>query len=162
MTLNAASYNGARSPSARVLLDCGAQFSYLPLDYTQTIFKKLGAELSPEGRPYVDCGLAASSKIFDFEFGSGDKILTIRVPLANLVYHDADKIPLKSQAGVELCLLALTFDDDEHLALGDSFLRSTYVVFHLTHNEISIAQAKYSTVSKIVEIPGAGVAAMGL
>lgn len=163
VTLNAASYDGIRTPNPlRVHLDCGAQFISLPLDFAQSVFSSLGAQISVEGRAYVDCALAATSKPFDFEFGSADSPTIIRVPLSSMIFPDQDKVPLTTPENVPLCVLALSFDDDTHVTLGDSFLRSAYAVFDLSNNVISLAQAKYTAESNVVEIPAGGLAAMGL
>lgn len=157
ITLNAAIYDGIRSASARVLLDSGAQFTYLPLDYAQSVFHALNAQLSDTGRPYVECDLANSAKTIDFEFGESHAPITIRIPMAQFVYHDIDKVPLKNPAGDDLCILALSFDADSNLLLGASFLRSAYVVFDVTHEEISLAQAKFTSDTNVVEIPKGGI-----
>lgn len=163
VTLNAASYDGIRTPNPlRVHLDCGAQFISLPLDFAQSVFSSLGAQISVEGRAYVDCALAATPKSFDFEFGSADSPTIIRVPLSSMIFPDQDKVPLTTPENVPLCVLALSFDDDTHVTLGDSFLRSAYAVFDLSNNVISLAQAKYTTESNVVEIPAGGLAALGL
>lgn len=162
VTLNAASYDGIRtSDPLRVHLDCGAQFISLPLDFAQSVFKSLGAQISVEGRAYVDCALAAGPKTFDFEFGPADSPTIIRVPLSSMIFQDNDKVPLTTPENVPLCVLALTFDDESHVTLGDSFLRSAYVVFDLSHNVISLAQARYTGESHVVEIPAGGLAALG-
>lgn len=163
VTLNAASYDGIRTPNPlRVHLDCGAQFISLPLDFAQSVFSSLGAQISVEGRAYVDCALAATPKPFEFEFGSADSPTIIRVPLSSMIFPDQDKVPLTTPENVPLCVLALSFDDDTHVTLGDSFLRSAYAVFDLSNNVISLAQAKYTAESNVVEIPAGGLAALGL
>lgn len=163
VSLNAASYDGIRTPDPlRVHLDCGAQFISLPLDFAQSVYSSLGAQISDEGRAYVDCALAAGTKTFDFEFGPADSPTIIRVPLYSMIFQDNDKVPLKTPENVPLCVLALTFDDESHVTLGDSFLRSAYAVFDLSHNVISLAQAKYTAESNVVEIPAGGLAALGL
>lgn len=163
VSLNAVSYDGIRTPNPlRVHLDCGAQFISLPLDFAQSVYNSLGAQISDEGRAYVDCALAAGTKTFDFEFGPADSPTIIRVPLYSMIFQDNDKVPLKTPENVPLCVLALTFDDESHVTLGDSFLRSAYAVFDLSHNVISLAQAKYTAESNVVEIPAGGLAALGL
>lgn len=162
VTLNVASYDGIRTPNPlRVHLDCGAQFISLPLDFAQSVYTSLGAQISGEGRAYVDCALAATPKTFDFEFGPADSPTIIRVPFNSMIFPDNDKVPLTTPENVPLCVLALTFDDDTRVTLGDSFLRSAYTVFDLSHNVISLAQAKYTAESNVVEIPAGGLAALG-
>ena len=163
VTLNAASYDGIRTPNPlRVLLDCGAPFISLPLDFAQSVYNSLGAQISDEGRAYVDCALAATPKTFDFEFGPADSPTIIRVPLSSMIFPEQDKVPLTTSENVPLCVLALTFDDDSHITLGDSFLRSAYAVFDLSNNVISLAQAKSTAESSVVEIPAVGLAALGI
>lgn len=165
VNLNAVSYDGIRtSAPLRVHLDCGAPFTSLPLDFAQSVYTKLGAQISDEGRAYVDCALASGTKTFDFEFGPADSPTPtiIRVPLYSMIFQETEKLPLTTPENVPLCVLALTFDDESHVTLGDSFLRSAYAVFDLSHNVISLAQAKYTAESNVVEIPAGGLAALGL
>lgn len=163
VTLNAASCNGIRTPNPlRVHLDCGAPFISLPLDFAQSVFASLGAQISDEGRAYVDCALAATPKTFDFEFGPADSPTIIRVPFSSMIFPDQGKVPMTTPENVPLCELALTFDEDSYVTLGDSFLRSSYAVFDLSNNVISLAQAKYTAESNVVEIPAGGLAALGL
>lgn len=167
VSLNAVSYDGIirtsnDGPPLRVHLDCGAPFISLPLDFAQSVYNSLGAQISVEGRAYVDCALASGLKTFDFEFGPADNPTIIRVPLYSMIFQDTEKVPLTTPENVPLCVLALTFDDESHLTLGDSFLRSAYAVFDLSHNVISLAQAKYTAETNVVEIPAGGLAALGL
>lgn len=163
VTLNAASCDGIRTSNPlRVHVDSGAQFISLPLDFAQSVFSSLGAQISVEGRAYVDCALAATPKTFDFEFGPTDSPTIIRVPFSSMIFPDQDRVPLTTPENVPLCILALSFDDDTYVTLGDSFLRSTYAVFDLSNNVISLAQAKYTAESNVVEIPAGGLAALGL
>lgn len=163
VSLNAVSYDGIRTSNPlRVHLDCGAQFISLPLDFAQSVYNSLGAQISVEGRAYVDCALASGLKTFDFEFGPADNPTIIRVPLYSIIFQDTEKVPLTTPENVPLCVLALTFDDETHVTLGDSFLRSAYAVFDLSHNVISLAQAKYTPESNVIEIPAGGLAALGL
>src|SRR5262249_19868606 len=63
--------------------------------------------------------------------------------------------------GQAICTPAFTSSDtsDGEMSLGDSFLRSAYVVYHLGNFEISLGQADYTTDSNIQSIgatvPGA-------
>lgn len=163
VTLNSASYDGIRTPNPlRVLLDCGAPFISLPLEFAQSVYNSLGAQISVEGRAYVDCALAGTPKTFDFEFGPADSPTIIRIPLSSMIFPEQDKVPLTTPENVPLCVLALSFDDDTHITFGDAFLRSAYAVFDLSHNVISLAQAKFTAASSVVEIPAGGLAALGL
>lgn len=61
--------------------------------------------------------------------------------------------------GVRGCTLAVVPHDpwygDSHWILGDTFLRSAYVVYDYSKNEISIAQTEFnSTKDHIVELTG--------
>ena len=145
------------------LVDTGSEYSYLPPEMTDIILAPLGAVYNGGGYPFVDCGLMTSKETVDFELGSGESLVTIRVPLSSLVYRSKGILaPPKNDKGEALCAISIgnLASQDDAGALGDSFLRSAYVVMDLTHNQISIAQAVYTSDSNIVEIPAEGVAAI--
>lgn len=163
--LNDATFGEFRCPTIRVLLDTGTTHTLLPRSFVLPILKALNAIEDPEipGLRYVDCGLRNYKTPIVFTFGIGSELVTIRVPMASMVYEDAKDGPLEKD-GVRLCnfgLEAMASDEDIG-TLGDTFLRSAYTVYDLTNHQISLAQASYSGVSSVLEIPIEGVLAMGL
>lgn len=142
------------------LVDAGSEFSYLPMEMTDIILTPLGAVYNPNGNAFVECGLATSTKTVDFHLGTDTTTVTISVPLSSLIYTSARDQPPKNASGVDLCAIAIKKIESpsDPGTLGDSFLRSAYVVMDLTHNQMSFAQAVYTSDSNIVEIPPEGIA----
>jgi Eukaryotic aspartyl protease len=138
-----------------VLLDSGASLSYLPSDMVSQVLQALGSTSSTDPLSdddlTVDCEVG--SKDISLEFGFGDvNGPVIQVPIRSLVATPDDTPTIDGGSNQCLLLLAIGFDGD--YVLGDSFLRSAYVVFDLDNNKVSLAQTRYNvTTSNIVEIP---------
>lgn len=144
------------------LVDTGTEYTYLPNEILDIIFTPLGVVYNADGDAFVDCSRATSTDTVDFELGSGVTFITIRVPLSSMVYASRRAETPKNAQGADLCTIAITKLDNsaDPGTLGDSFLRSAYVVMDLTHNQISIAQSIDTAVSNVVEIPADGIAAI--
>uniref|UniRef100_L2G9Y3 Probable aspartic-type endopeptidase OPSB n=1 Tax=Colletotrichum fructicola (strain Nara gc5) TaxID=1213859 RepID=L2G9Y3_COLFN len=118
-----------------VLLDSGSSLTYLPDDM---------------GVAFIPCS-AANSGNMTFTFS--DPVIT--VPMNELVL---DLIPITGKRiafsnGVQACLFGIAPAGDGTNVLGDTFLRSAYVVYDLDNNEVSLAQTKYNaTSSNVLEI----------
>lgn len=141
-----------------VLLDSGSSLSYLPTTYADAIFKIFNAEYdSNAAAAVVDCSMMNSDDTVDFDF-SGQ---TISVPMSELVIIDGYR------RNTAVCILGISDAGDTTAVLGDTFLRSAYVVYDLSNNQISIAPTNFnSTTSSVKEItsgtsgvPGASVIA---
>lgn len=120
------------------LLDSGSSLMYLPQDVANKIYNELGATYqSDSGFAVVDCGLANQDKTVDFTFSSP----TISVPMSELVIPNGNE-----------CILGIGISSGTAI-LGDTFIRSAYIVYDLSNNEISIAQTDFtSTSDNVVEI----------
>ncbi|KAF5528609.1 putative aspartic-type endopeptidase opsB [Colletotrichum aenigma] len=134
-----------------VLLDSGSSLTYLPDDMVTTIFSMVGAVYQQdEGVAFIPCS-AANSGNMTFTFS--DPVIT--VPMNELVL---DLIPITGKRiafsnGVQACLFGIAPAGDGTNVLGDTFLRSAYVVYDLDNNEVSLAQTKYNaTSSNVLEI----------
>lgn len=163
VSLNSVSFKDAKAVKPFTpLVDTGAEYSYLPSEMTDIILTPLGA-VYRDWFAFVECSLATSASTVDFELGADQSLVTIRVPLSSLVYRSKSiQSPPKNARGVDLCAIGianLESNEDEG-ALGDSFLRSAYVVVDLAHSQISFAQAVFTSATNIVEIPANGVAAI--
>jgi hypothetical protein len=130
------------------LLDSGSSLMYLPNEITKAIYKAVGAKYDPsQGAAFVDCSLANSDATIDFTFSG----VTIQVPWNELV--------------IELdynCIIGISPSNSQTAVLGDTFLRSAYVVYDIANNEISLAQTDFNSnadniqeISKGSEIPNA-------
>lgn len=128
-----------------VLLDSGSSLIYLPDDAVNSIYKSTGAQYnSQQGYAYVDCSLANNSTTLNFQFSS----MTISVPMNELVVTIA-----VSRRGVATCVLGIGPSGGSSSVLGDTFLRSAYVVYDLNSNQIALAQTNFNaTQSNVMEI----------
>jgi hypothetical protein len=127
------------------LLDSGSSLMYLPDDIATSIFDSLGATYdSEQGAAIVDCDVGNSDETIDFTFSSP----TIKVALNELVI-----VAGTDRRGNEVCILGIGPAGSSTPVLGDTFLRSAYVVYDIANNEISLAQTNFnSTTDNIMEI----------
>jgi hypothetical protein len=125
-----------------VLLDSGSSLMYLPDQVARSLYSKYNARYdSSQGAAYVDCNLANQQGSLDFSF-SGVKV---SVPLNELV------IVAAVSRGQPICLLGVGPAGNSVAVLGDTFLRSAYVVYDLANNEISLAQTNFNSTSQNVQ-----------
>ncbi|KAH7160021.1 aspartic peptidase domain-containing protein [Dactylonectria estremocensis] len=142
-----------------VLLDSGSTLSYLPESLTDTIYDKVGAEYDEsQGIAFVPCSLANEKGNLTFEFSDPAEIV---VPISEMVidYVQITGQQLSFSDGTAACMFGIAPSSGTNI-LGDTFLRSAFVVFDLENNEISLAQSNYNaTTTDIVEI-GSGESAV--
>jgi hypothetical protein len=151
--INGQDLSNSQSLPNGVLLDSGATLTYLPNDITTLIYNEIQAVYQDSvGAAYAECNLADSSATLDFEF-SGKRI---SVPYNELFLDagtDSQGNPLTFTNGEQACLFGIAPAQGGISVLGDTFLRSAYVVYDLANNEISLAQTVFNaTASNIQEI----------
>jgi hypothetical protein len=130
-----------------VLLDSGTSLTYLPDNLINAIYNTVGGTTSSQGVRVVDCNLGISDSTIDFTFSG----VTIKVALNELVF-----VNNYDRRGNPVCILGILSGDGTAI-LGDTFLRSAYVVYDLANNQISLAQTNFnSTSSNIQEITANG------
>lgn len=109
-----------------VVLDTGSSLCTLPQTVVDGMTKDAGGSVDSNGNIIVPCAVADSGNTFDFRFDN----VTVRIPYGNLVI----------QADAQTCILGVTPEASGSIALlGDTFLRSAYVVFDQTNMEIAMA-----------------------
>jgi hypothetical protein len=138
---------------APVLLDSGSSLMYLPNDLTTEIYDQVRAVYdSNAGLAYVDCSFAKSDATISFSFSGA----TISVDYSELVLGvgtSSDGQQLIFEDGSPACIFGIAPADSSTPVLGDTFLRSAYVVYDLDNNEISLAQTDFNSASNnILEI----------
>lgn len=112
-----------------VVLDTGSSLCELPSAVVQSMMDVLGGQEDTEsGLIIVDCDLMTSSNTIDFAFDG----VTIKAPMSSFMLQDGESCVLGAQA--------LPANSGITALLGDSFLRSAYVVFDQTNMKISLAQ----------------------
>ncbi|CAJ2503878.1 Uu.00g112720.m01.CDS01 [Anthostomella pinea] len=155
--------NYTRAAAIPVILDSGTTLTYLPSSIADRVFDAFGAyddtSSGGTGLVYVDCGYLSDSKnlTFDFQFGGTDGPL-IRVPIDEMILDNVDSYTgLGLQVPDDLpfdnaCSFGLQANQGYYL-LGDTFLRSAYVVYDLSNKTIAMAPANLnSTDTHVVEI----------
>lgn len=151
VSLNGKSMGSSSDLPIAVLLDSGTSLLYLPNDIVTNIYNQVNI-VYEQGTAYGYCEDATTSKSLSFTF-SGQ---TINVPFSELyipVGTLSNGQPVTFQNGKEACIFGVAPADGSTPLLGDTFLRSAYVVYDLTANEISLAQTVYnSSSSNIREI----------
>ena len=133
--------------SVQTVLDCGTSFTILPDDWVQPIYDQFDVTyFSANDTAYVDCALQSMPYTIDYTFQS----LTIQVPMSAMVSLRA--------VNPDICSFGLVPAGSRHALLGDNFLSSSYTVFDLTNNQISLAPRNFSsTVDNVVAVPAGGV-----
>lgn len=147
-----------------VILDSGTTHTLLPKAVVKSIVRGLGAYdfTSQIGAILADCGLRTQNPdfIFGFQFGNSTGP-TINVNLSELILDfpglDQSLIQGMFPSWDSVCYLAMadssTITDHPIYLLGDTFLRSAYVVYDIDNDEIGIAQSNFnSETNKVVEI----------
>ncbi|KAF2660169.1 acid protease [Lophiostoma macrostomum CBS 122681] len=125
-----------------VLLDSGSSLMYLPDNVASNLYNAFNAQYDQsQGAAFVDCSLANQQGSLDFDFSG----VTISVPLNELV------VLAGYQRGEPVCFLGIGPAGDSVCVLGDTFLRSAYVVYDLDNNEISLAQTNFNSTETSVE-----------
>ncbi|KAF3053666.1 hypothetical protein E8E11_010747 [Didymella keratinophila] len=139
-----------------VLLDSGSSLMYLPDAVAQALYTQFNAQYdSRQQAAFVDCSLANQDGSLEFGFSG----ITISVPYNELV------ITAAVNRGEPVCILGIGPAGNSVSVLGDTFLRSAYVVYDLDNNEISLAQTNFNATSSNVQeiqsgasgVPGASV-----
>jgi hypothetical protein len=164
--LTSTASDGSTVPEIGVVLDSGSVFTFLPTARVQAIYKLLGAVQSPLSSffVFVDCTLLTTSNppiTIDFQFtGPGGPVIS--VPLDEMVFPLADYAQIADHISAlgtlpfkDTCMLGLLGAEEAGgaMILGDTFLRSAYVVYDLDSNSIGIAQTVFnSTETNVVEI----------
>lgn len=141
------SYSSDELP-ATVLLDSGTSLTYLPDSIVEDIYNDLGVVYeSSTGTGYVPCSMMNENINITYTFTSP----SIPVGISELVIEDGSGLTFND--GTPACVFGIAPAGDSTATLGDTFLRSAYVVYDLTNNEISLAPTKFnSTEENILEI----------
>lgn len=125
-----------------VLLDSGSSLMYLPDSVVRSLYRTFDAQYdASQGAAFVDCDLANNQGSLDFSFSG----VTISVPLNELVVVAA------VSRGQPICILGIGPAGDSVSVLGDTFLRSAYVVYDLANNEISLAQTNFNATTENIQ-----------
>lgn len=145
-----------------VVIDSGSTYTYLPLYLAQLIWKAAGIRSFHEenNSPLIRCDTNTNFALY-FSFGSQQKKKNIRIPISQLIISNPDTSPPLPQGQCHFGIFAVR-DDATTTYLGETFMRSAYMVVDLENNQISLAQASNIGSSRIIELDGRGVSAINL
>ncbi|KAJ5818617.1 hypothetical protein N7474_004208 [Penicillium riverlandense] len=150
----------ANSFAQPALLDSGTTLSYIPRDLYDQVASFANVFYADDGTGIVECEVMQSYRgTLNFEF-DGSSGPVIPVPFSEfcppLLDIYGNLVPLSN--GYTACSFGFgPAQDDEPIILGDTFLRSAYVVYNLDRQEIAIAPTVFeSDESNIVEIDAPG------
>lgn len=151
--------SGPATSPMPVLLDSGSTSISLPKNLVDEIYDKLHVVryISDTREAFVNCSFGRDPSTLDFTFATAK----ISVPMDELVRDptldaNGDQVLWLNSP---ICRLGIspTRQAGAPSVLGDTFLRSAYVVYDLSNNQISIAQTKFNaTTSNIVELGASG------
>jgi len=119
--------------SAPVVVDSGSSLSYLPAGVVRSMAQDLRGVWDRAARLYfVPCGQATASAGGSFEFAFGGGAATVVVPFSEFIWN---------VDGRNCVLGAAPVDPGSGVTalLGDTFLRSAYVVFDQTSRALYVA-----------------------
>lgn len=145
-----------------VVLDSGTTLSYVPQDLAEQVWKEVGAEYNAEaGLAVIPCGMATSGGHFTFGFGgSGGAAITVAMDELVLDLTAGGTPPTFSAGpnrGQAACEFGIQNSSSDPFLLGDSFLRSAYVVYDLVNNQVALAETDFNaTSSNIVAFASSG------
>ncbi|KAH8904992.1 acid protease [Coniochaeta sp. PMI_546] len=145
MTKPGSSSNTYANSALPIVLDTGATMSYLPQSIINNLAKDFNAQLVDDGTLAVDCATAKQSGTVDFTFGK----LTIKVPYHEFIW----------EAAPGQCFVGAAPVSGTTPILGDTFLRSAYVVFDQDNSNIFLAPYKNCGTKEQTLPSGAGAAA---
>lgn len=166
---NGTSISKLSNMDADAILDSGSTISLFPLSEIQDIWDKLDIRHAPDvDLPFVDCaygGEKGNGITFSFQFAGKN----ISVPMDEMVVDAFSEIqgeifhdPVLGKAfqGWEgACMFGIGSSDNfgvsqtKFALLGDTFLRSAYVVYDLANEQLGLAQANLnSTNTDIVDL----------
>ncbi|KAF2477636.1 acid protease [Lindgomyces ingoldianus] len=130
------------------VLDSGSPNMYLPTSLYASITTPLHPEMY-NNTPYVLCSLRISlaTTFLTFGFGSpGYAGPEIAVPYEEIIYpfgFPANAGEVRDGDGKELCYLGVIATEGPVFLLGDTLIRSAYVVYDVDGLKIGMAQARY-------------------
>lgn len=135
-----------------VLLDSGSSLTYLPDQIVQDIYTGVdGRYDADEGIAYVPCSLADQQGNLTFTFSSPTIAVEMNELVLDLVTSSGKRPTFED--GTAACLFGIAPAGGGTNVLGDTFLRSAYVVYDLDNNEISLAQTRFNiTETRVLEI----------
>ena len=136
----------ANGSTITTVLDSGSPNMYLPPAVADAVAEDMNAT-TYQGFPYVSCVERSSNKSLEFGFDfAGGKGPRIKIPYGEIIYPYGDPANIGNVTaadGTRLCYLGLIGTPGGLTLLGDTFMRSTYLVFDVDNLEVRMAKVRY-------------------
>ncbi|KJZ77576.1 hypothetical protein HIM_03300 [Hirsutella minnesotensis 3608] len=144
-----------------VILDSGTSFTYLPPEVAARTWQEVGAIYdATSSLPLLPCSFANHEGSFSFVFAGADGPrvnVTMRELVVPIATDPVPKLATGPFRGRDACSFGILNQTESPFLLGDTFLRSAYVVYDLANNEIGIAPTHFnSSKSNVVAFPSNG------
>ena len=145
----------------RVVLDSGTSLTYLPQDMATQVWAEVGAVWdSTVNAAVLPCSFANHDGHFSFVF-AGPKGPRVNVTMDELVLPvstgQAPQFTSGPYRGQSVCEFGILNQTQAPYLLGDTFLRSAYVVYDLKNNQVGIAATDFnSTKTNVVAFASDG------
>jgi hypothetical protein len=142
-----------------VVLDSGTTLSYVPTDLAEKIWQEAGAVFEESLQmALIPCSQGTSKGVFSFGFaGAGGPTINVTMDELVLDLGQGSRAPTFTQGpynGMAACEFGIQNFSSSPYLLGDTFLRSAYVVYDLVNNQIALAPTDFNaTNSNIVAFP---------
>ncbi|KAL2139639.1 hypothetical protein VTI28DRAFT_4915 [Corynascus sepedonium] len=145
---------GSPDLAIAVLLDTGSSLTYLPDPLVSEIYSAVGAVFdSNANAAYVPCSLARNASAPSLTFTFSEPSITVEMNELILDLVTASGRRPTFDNGSPACLFGIGPAGAGTYVLGDTFLRSAYVVYDLENNEIAFAPTSFnSSATRIAEI----------
>ncbi|KAL6888091.1 aspartic peptidase domain-containing protein [Trichoderma evansii] len=144
------------------VLDSGTTLTYLPQDMAEQAWKEVGASYNEDfGLAVVPCSIRNSNGHFTFRF-AGPQGPAINVTMSELALDlfsggPQPKFQNGPNEGQAACEFGIQNTTGSPYLLGDTFLRSAFVVYDLVNNEIALAPTNFnSTKTNVVAFASSG------
>ena len=142
--------NADLSPQAptAAILDSGSTIMLLPDEIANNILQGVGAQVDQSYGAVVPCKLAKDDLTFSFTFG-GQGGATVNISVAEFctpIYLQDGSVG-QFQNGEDACTFGVQAAGQNPIILGDTFLRSAYVVYDLENQVIGLAQTNFNAQS---------------
>jgi Eukaryotic aspartyl protease len=149
------------SPSISALLDSGTSLSNLPASIVNHLNNLFNVTNDLIYGSVVSCEHSTSKATLKFRFGNAAGP-TIVASLSQFVIPFATGLAPTLSDGTLACRWGIREMTTEFVVLGDTFLRSAYVVYNLDDYSVAIAQSNFKAtttnimqITNVANIPGA-------
>jgi len=137
------------------VLDSGTSYTWLPVAIFNRTAAFFGAVKDVDYGYLVRCNISSYEGSLDYGFGgSTGPVISVKYAELAIPISFGNGTRLIFADGSQACSFGLSpAIDGEPILFGDTFLRSSYVVYDLENKEIALASTKFgSTQSRVVEI----------